>query len=371
MRILITNVELETRSGTPLYVRDLALELRRTGHEPVVYTKKVGAIAHELEKQGVPVITRLHKVRATPDVIHCHHTIPARDALRRFPRTPAISVCHDHTSFYDRVIIDPQIRRYFGVSRLCVARLVSAGLAPERAELLPNFVDTRRFIARVALPATPKRALVFSNYARRGTHLPAVADACRQAGLDLDVIGEGVGNPCAAPEWVLGRYDIVFAKARAAMEAIATGAAVVLCDFGGVGPAVTSENFWPLRAMNFGFESLVDPLTAESVLRQIDHYDPLDAARVGAKLRSVANLRDAVGNLCAIYSEVASGHGYEYGHRKGAARHLPSRSSRDSRVEMVRCVAHLMWLRLPASSRALLKRMPGVSSLLPILRDKL
>ena len=155
------------------------------------------------------------------------------------------------------------------------------------------------------------------------------------------------------------------------MEAIATGAAVVLCDFGGVGPAVTSENFELLRAMNFGFESLVDPLTPESVLRNIYHYDPLDAARVGAKLRSVANLRDAVGNLCKIYSEVASGHGHEHGHREGAARHIPSRSSRDSRIETLRCAAHLVWIRLPASSRALLKRMPGVSSLLPVLRDEL
>ena len=51
----------------------------------------------------------------------------------------------------------------------------------------------------------------------------------------------------AQPERVLGRYDIVFAKAKAAMEAMAVGAAVVLCDFGGVGPMVTWADFDRLR----------------------------------------------------------------------------------------------------------------------------
>ena len=38
------------------------------------------------------------------------------------------------------------------------------------------------------------------------------------------------------------RYDIVFAKARAAIEAMAVGAAVIVCDFDGVGPMVSTEN---------------------------------------------------------------------------------------------------------------------------------
>ena len=37
-----------------------------------------------------------------------------------------------------------------------------------------------------------------------------------------------------------GDYDLVFAKARCALEAMAVGAAVVLCDTHGLGPMVTS-----------------------------------------------------------------------------------------------------------------------------------
>jgi hypothetical protein len=359
MRILITNIGLDARCGTTLYVRDLALQLLRIGHLPTVYTKSIGAIAHEMQKLGIPIVTRLRRVSLAPDVIHAHHTVPTLDALQCFPRVPAIFVCHDHTSFFERAVIDPRVRRYFGVSSLCVARLVRDGVEPGRAQLLTNFVDTRRFEARDSLPAKPRRALIFSNYARRSTHLPAVAAACQSKGLNLDVIGEAVGNVVAAPEAVLGRYDIVFAKAKAAMEAMATGAAVVLCDFGGAGPAVSSENFDLLRPLNFGFEALVDPLTAGSVLRQIDRYDPQDAARVCTKLRSVANLQDAVNTLCAIYSEVVA---------EPLAPAVPPAGHSDSRLDAMRNAAHRLWLGLPPSGRTLMRRAPGFSSLLAKLR---
>jgi hypothetical protein len=364
MRILITNIELDIWSGTTVYVRDLALELLRTGHEPVVYTRIAGAAARDIEKSGVPVVTRLRSIRTSPDVIHGHHTVPTRRALRHFPRVPAIFFCHDHTSVFDRAVIDPGIRRYFGVSSLCLERLRREGVEPGRAQLLTNFVDTRRFAARSHLPGKPRRALVFSNHAHSGTHLPAVAEGCRRAGLELDVIGESVGNAVAQPESVLGRYDIVFAKAKAAMEAMATGAAVVLCDFGGVGPAVTSDNFERLQPLNFGYEALVDPLTPEAVLRQIERYDPVDALRVGAKLRSVASLEDAVRNLCGIYRDVVSAPRPPRSARSGALQ-----SNQDSRLDTVRTTLHLLWLRLPSTARKMLKRAPGMSSLLPKLRE--
>jgi glycosyltransferase involved in cell wall biosynthesis len=365
MRILITNIGLDVRCGTTLYVRDLALELLRAGHEPTVYTRSRGDVAREVENSGIPVVGRLRSIRAAPDVIHGHHSSPTRDALRRFPRTPAIFVCHDHTSFFDRPVFGPQLRRYFGVSNLCIERLIRDGVDPQRAQLLTNFVDTRRFVPRGRLPPQPLRALVFSNYANKSTHLPAVADACRQAGLQLDVIGESAGNVVASPEAVLGHYDIVFAKSRAAMEAMASGVAVVLCDFGGVGPAVTTGNFESLRPLNFGFQALAGPLTAKAVLEQISVYDCEDAARVSARLRSVAGLEKAVQNLCDIYAQIAS----EAGRPPSAASSTTQSHSFNSRGR-VRTAVHHVWLKIPPSGRKLLKHVPGVRALIPKLRDR-
>jgi len=52
-----------------------------------------------------------------------------------------------------------------------------------------NAVNLQRFQLRNALPVRPKRALVFSNYAGRYTHLLAVRRACRKLDLELDVLG--------------------------------------------------------------------------------------------------------------------------------------------------------------------------------------
>jgi hypothetical protein len=359
LRILITNAELGVPSGTTVYVRDLALELKRRGHEPVVYTLALGAIARELLEAGIFVTRHLERIKIDPDLIHGHHWLPTSRTLRSFPSVPAIYICHDHTSYHSKPVFGPQVRRYFGVSPLCIARLIHEGIPPEAAELIPNFVDTRRFVARGGLPPRARRALIFSNYAHARTHLPAVAEACRRAGLEFDVVGKSSGNSVARPESVLWRYDLIFAKAKASMEAMATGAAVVLCDFGGVGPIVTSENFERLRQVNFGFEALVDPLTPESVLRQMERYDPEDAARVCTKIHSTAGLESAVEHLLTIYVEVIGA--------KGVSATAPVRRNRQARaveaLDVARSFLFGYSLMLPASARMVLKNTPGVAAL--------
>jgi hypothetical protein len=311
LRVLITNIELWPPSGTVLYVRDLALELQRQGHLAAVFSSTAGAVAEELRAAGIPLTARPGRLPWIPDIIHGHHRAPTLVALHHWPTVPAIHLCHDHLSEDDATPLDPQIVRHFGVSRLCVDRLLREGAHPDRTELLFNFVDTARFPARGPLPPRPRRALVFSNYAHAGSQLPAVSEACRQADLELDVVGLGVGNLTMRPEELLGQYDIVFAKAKAAIEAMAVGAAVVLCDVGGVGPMVTSAQLDELRALNFGFASLREPLRPEPLLRQIARYDPVDAALVRHRIRTEASLAATVDRLLGIYREASAEHGRE------------------------------------------------------------
>lgn len=356
LRILITNRALCERTGTELYVRDLAVELARQGHEPLAYAWLLGPIAREMRQLGVRVTGSLLAVGAfRPDVIHGHHTRQTLDALRRFPRVPAIFVCHDHTAWTDVAPRDPRVRGTFGVSRLCVERLVRDGVARDRATLLPNFVDTRRFRARPPLPARPRRALVFSNYAAAHTHLPAVSEACRRLGLPLDVAGAGVGRPLPRPEEVLPDYDLVFAKGKAALEALAVGAAVVLCDFGGVGPLVTCDAFDELRAQNFGFEALREPLAPEALVRQIARYDPGDAARARDRVRAEAGLDGAAARLVDIYEKVIAVPGAP----------APPDLLRPVRVAADATVARLsdLWSSLGPEGRGVVTRLPGMRSL--------
>ena len=86
------------------------------------------------------------------------------------------------------------------------------------------------------------------------------------------MIGLGSGRSCAAPETVLGDYDLVFAKGRAALEALAIGTAVIVCDAAGLGGMVCVDNLAEVRCLNFGIRALRKPITAESITREILRY---------------------------------------------------------------------------------------------------
>lgn len=354
LRILITNIELRSRSGSTLYVYDLALELKRQGHFPAVYTLGKGAVARELENAGIPVADNLRRLAIQPEIIHGHHFPTTLSAVEYFPGVPAIYICHAHDVMVDRAHLHRRIRRYFGVSRVCLEALIKDGVPPDQVQWLPNFVDLGRFRPRPPLPDHPRRALVFSNYAKADNYLPAVIEVCRQADLQLDVVGAGVGNAVDHPEDLLGNYDIVFAKAKAAMEAMAVGTAVILCDTSGVGPMVTALEFNALRPMNFGFQALREAIKPETILRQIARYNAQDAAKVRDLIRADAGLDQAVQNLVGIYRTVI----------EEQQRDLPALPEKIVVRRMLRYRFLLnfltTWHQLDPSHRTFLKKLPGV-----------
>jgi hypothetical protein len=89
----------------------------------------------------------------------------------------------------------------------------------------------------------------------------------------------------------LGEYDIVFAKARCALEALAVGSAVVLCDTVGVGPMVTTHEVDQLRLVNFGVRALRGDVDPDVLEREIARYDPQDAAEVSRRIREMPVVR--------------------------------------------------------------------------------
>ena len=94
LRILLTNYTLGARSGSELYVQDLAMGFLARGHHPVVYARTLGPLAHQLRNATIPVVDDLRQVTAPPDVIHGHHNHELMTALLRFPCVPAVRVCH-------------------------------------------------------------------------------------------------------------------------------------------------------------------------------------------------------------------------------------------------------------------------------------
>ena len=305
LRILITNNALAGRGGSELYVRDVALGLLKRGHEPFVYSTILGDVARELRAANVAVVDNLSRLLAVPDLIHGQHHMETMTALLHFPRVPAINFCHSSTYWHETPVRFPRVLRHVAVDYACRDRLLQHGLPEDQIRVLLNFVDLDRFKVRLSpLPPRPRKALVFSNYANAETHLPAVREACRRTQIQVDVLGAGTQNGSAEPEQVLGNYDLVFAKARCALEALAAGAAVILCDAGGVGPLVTLQQFEELRPLNFGIRTLREPLQAEILVREIERYDARDAAAVSEVVRATAGHESIIDELIGLYEEV-------------------------------------------------------------------
>ncbi|MCC7124800.1 MAG: glycosyltransferase [Acidobacteria bacterium] len=304
MRVLFTNVALETRGGSELYVLDVARWLRASGHRPVVYSARLGELAETFRRHAIPVIDDLTRLGEPPDVIHAQHHLPAISALARFPSTPAVYVCHGWLPWEEAPLRHPGIRAYVGVSTATAERLIAEhGIPPSLVHRLPNFVDTARFTPREPLPSRPARALLFSNQAEDTGWSAVVAAACADRNIPLDIAGWRSGRPLDDPAAVLPGYDLVFARGRSALEAMAVGCAVILCDAEGLGPMVRPANLEALADGNFGIQILTQTHRVDHVVAEIDAYDPAATTAVAAAVRQHRTLDVVAPRLLALYEQ--------------------------------------------------------------------
>jgi hypothetical protein len=305
MRVLIAGHSLGETGGVQTYERDLASWLLARGHSPIVYSPELGEAARQFGQRTIPVTDDLRTIAAPVDVIHGDSPLETMTALLHFPDTPALFVCHGWGDLARTTPHFPRILGYVAVDDTCADRLVvREGIAPEKVSVLLNAVDVGIFRQRPPLPPKPRRAVVFGNVAHELTFLPVIREACRRASIEVDVVSASAGTSVAHPEAILGDYDLAFAKAKCAMEAMACGLAVILCDAPGLGGMVRSAGLDGLRRLNFGIRTLEKPLTAETILAELALYDADDARAVSDRMRQIASSGILHESLLAMYESV-------------------------------------------------------------------
>jgi glycosyltransferase involved in cell wall biosynthesis len=300
MHILLTNIWMTGRGGSESVTRDLARGLIALGHSPTVYTPLIGQPGLELGASGVPVIDDLRLLKEPPDVIHGHHSVPTVEAIVRFPRTPVVNVCHAWSFGVEAPVAFPQVQFHVGVDEVCMERIAHArGIDPSRIYLIPNGVDLKRIPARPRrLPSKPQKAVVFG---KATVLLPLLLEICAELGIELEAIGPPMGRPVAGPEAVLVKADLVFASARAALEALCAGCAVVVCDERGVAGRATTQNYKELRRNNFGLRCLTRLASTANLRAEIESYDAGDAEALAAVAREDADVTKVIDQYLQLY----------------------------------------------------------------------
>jgi hypothetical protein len=303
--VLIANVGMTTASGTATYTRELAFALVRHGWTPVVYASVLGTQARVLRNATIPVVSDPAQLGAPPDIIQGHHVLETLAAMARFPNVPVLFVCHDSMTWHSMAPLMPRIRAYVAVDRNCRDRMVlQDGVPADRVRLLTNPVDLQRFRRRGPLPPKPRRALIFSNQAMENNFAGPIREACAERGIEVEIIGSASGRAVDHPEEMLPEYDLIFAKGRCAIEAVAAGAAVIGCDARGMSGMLTAEKVEALRVLNFGVRTLQIPTTKENLLREIDRYDPVDASAVTDHIRASNSADLLAEQFIALYEEI-------------------------------------------------------------------
>ena len=282
--------------GTQAWVRDFALALRARGHEAAAYTWRAGAVADALRAEGVPVATRLKDTGPAPDVVHGHHP-QAVAALARHTGAPGIFVAHSYSWWMEMPPLLPRVYRYVGVDEPCRERLVALG-APRPDGRHPNPPISRGSAARRA--GKTRRALL-SQQLRLGETCAGRARSLCAGGL------RSTAGLMRQPSRARRRSSPGTTSFALRWRCFATGCAVILWRRMGRRLALKAD-VDRMRPLNFGRKLLDRPVSATSLLAEIDRYDAADAADASRRVRAVAGLDRMVDAFLGLYAEVLAEH---------------------------------------------------------------
>ncbi len=250
MRILCTNQALAEPGGTESYLQTVVPALRQLGHDVELYCLRGGHVADGFRAAGFVVHERYVDLQPVYDVVHAQHASTALAVRARLPAVPIVFA--SHSWFLD--IEDPP--REATPSAIVVYNDLVADRV--RASVLGGDVPVHRLTQpvvigtmdqrRVSIRRRPRRAFAMSR--NLSTRISPLRDACRQAGIELKVVGRDdvrLEDPTAETM----RADLVFGSGRTILEALALGRAAFVYDEGGCAGFVTAESYPRLESCGF------------------------------------------------------------------------------------------------------------------------
>ena len=259
---------------------------------------------HELADRGVVAVDTVDAIPKRPDVVHGQHTLAMLSCIARFPDTPVVQWLHDRTDPMDTPLGHPSIAHYIAVDEARAARVRRAGVDDTRISVVPNAIDAVRFPFRPDGPAE-RRALCIIKRDGLAPTVDFISRAAARAGWAVDFEGRGVGREIRHMEAVLPRYSLVIASGRCALEALSSGAAVLVCDDNRMAGLATAATWAAMRHNNLGFDAMTEPLTDERLDEVFAAIDLEASRQFAAEVRPEIDLATTADLVAALYARVA------------------------------------------------------------------
>lgn len=269
MLFVLANRVLLLPGGTEIHLATLAEQLQRLGHEVVVYSPELGTFADELGRRGIKVEGTLRRLPEDCDVIFSQDSIVAYDLAHRYPNAFSVfRICGDVFDFQSPPQLDGIVDLVVVLSNR-YARLARAGAVRSPVLRLPAPIDTERLVPTGPLRERPEHAVLLGNYREREELIRTAWESD-----DLTISRVGAATPAYDVAAALADADIVVAKSRAALDAMACGRAVYVFDlFGGDG-WVTPDLYPTLEADNFAGQATSRIIDRDALARDLGTYRP-------------------------------------------------------------------------------------------------
>jgi len=309
MKILMTNHRLQSLGGTELFVAEIAEALVSRGHQVCVFSTAISnPIADRLTNLQIPFVTDPKACPFQPDIIHGQHHLEAITALCSWPTCPAIYFIHGATPWEEAPPKHPRILSYLGTSpRFAWFVAETCGFPESSFIVAPNFFDSRRFTQQRPPASTTGRALVFHNtMAPDGPAIKTLRSACETVGLKLDTLGHAFGQTSPHPEHLLPDYDVVFAAGRSAIEAMASGCAVIPISAEQSADWICPDNFADLSMRNFTAEVHAPPIDLQHIITELRRITPAQTLAITQRIRQEATIDRTTDILISAYTSAIS-----------------------------------------------------------------
>lgn len=269
MRFVLANRHLIAAGGTEVHLVTITEHLQRLGHEVVVYAPELGAYAGHARRRGIEVVDDVGALPAACDVVFAQDTIVVYELAERYPDALLVfRICGDVFDFQLAPQLDGVVDLFVVLSdRYERVALASAASAPVLRLRVP--IDVDRLVPLGALRERPERAVMLGNYGEREALVRATWS---ELGVEVTRVGGDAQTYDVAA--ALADADIVVAKSRAALDAMACGRAVYVYDFLGGDGWVTPSAYAAMEADMFAGQATDRVIDAPTLRSDLASYTP-------------------------------------------------------------------------------------------------
>lgn len=317
-RILMTNHRLSLRTGTELWVAEMALYLtEKKLAEVLVYSPKLGVLAEDLNSKGVSCTASIDDVlKFSPNLIHLQH--PSDKGIQLMLEAmgcsiPILNFVHGVAPLQEEPASMDQRRAmaYMGVSRLVCEKIrYLASSENSSVKLINNFFPFSDVTNPSAVNGLRKAALISSKVTQEDFFiLQAVFRACD---IKLDRFGYSPDTMLSDYQVGLADCQMVLGTGKTIIDAMGAGKFGILAEAGLIGPIVVANNILGLASNNYALASnLVDAVSIGDsgelllhVRRQLETLKRSDTYELFEKVRHIHCIEHVACRLMSSYSEL-------------------------------------------------------------------